>query len=319
MALWNDIWNKITGKSSNAGGGGGGGSWGSSSSSGGYSPVPQADLARARAANAAKTAASTDYSSLLKSLSTYQAPVAIPSLNLTNIYNKARAQAEASTNPWFSTQLSNYTKQRDLAKKKALEAYTSATNEAKMALEKTLGETATGRVRTEEDTATNLANISGEEANRQDLEALQYDQSRREAMGTLGEAGLTTSGLGRQQLVEGQKTRQLTEKEQARVVSANVNAQNLTKTRTLADLASTDDWAKKAKEETYRQATSSKSLAEQQANFDLEMNKLDAEIKRMEMVSTATRANEQQQWRDYLSGLSSAQRERASSVYGGYF
>jgi hypothetical protein len=138
-------------------------------------------------------------------------------------------------------------------------------------------------------------------------------------MGTLGEAGLTTSGLGRQQLVEGQKTRQLTEKEQARVVSANVNAQNLTKTRTLADLASTDDWAKKAKEETYRQATSSKSLAEQQANFDLEMNKLDAEIKRMEMVSTATRANEQQQWRDYLSGLSSDQRERASSVYGGYF
>jgi hypothetical protein len=263
--------------------------------------------------------APTDYSALLRSLSTYQAPVAIPSLNLTNIYNKARTQAEASTNPWFSTQLSNYTKQRDLAKQKAMESYTATTNEAQMALEKTLGETATGRVRITEDTATNLANIQGEEANRQDLEALKYDQARRGAMETLGEAGLSTSGLGRQQLVEGQKTRQLTEKEQTRVVNANVNAQNLTKTRTLADLSSTDDWAKKAKEETVRQAGTSKSIAEQQADFDLEMNKLDAEIKRMEMVSTATRANEQQQWRDYLSGLSSAQRERASSLYGGYF
>lgn len=265
------------------------------------------------------TAAPTDYSALLKSLSTYQAPVAIPSLNLTNIYNKAKAQAEAAVNPWFSTQLANYAKQRDLAKQKALESYTSATNEAKMALEKTLQETAAGKVRTEEDTATNLANIAGEEGNRQKLEALQYDQARRGMQENLGEAGLTTSGLGRQQLAEGQKTRQLTEKEQKRVVEANVNAQNLTKTRTIADLASSEDWAKKGHAETVRSATESKRIAESQADFDLELNKLDAEIKRMEMVNTATRGNEQQQWRDYLSGLSSAQRERASSLYGGYF
>ena len=260
-----------------------------------------------------------DYSALLKSLSTYQAPVAIPSLSLTNIYNKARAQAEAAVNPWFSTQLANYTKQRDLAKKKALESYTSTTNEAKLALEKALQETATGRVRAEEDTATNLANIAGEETNRQRLEALQYDQARRGLQENLGESGLTTSGLGRQQLAEEQKVRNLTETEQKRVVEANVKAQNLAKTRTIADLASSEDWAKKGHAETVRSATQTKKLAEEQANFDLELNKLDAEIKRMEMVNTSTRGFEQQQWRDYLSGLSSAQRERASSIYGGYF
>lgn len=280
--------------------------------------IERAGLGLRQASPAHPSAASASAASA-SAASKYTPPPWIPSINLNDVYNQARNNATNAANALFQTKVNDLVARMNAKRNRAREDYTTNVAELNTKLEKTMQDIATNKERTIADTTKNVQDIGTEERARQVTEARQYDASRRGLQSQLGEAGLSTSGLGRQQLEEAKLNRRDVEQAQAKKVSNSIYAQNTTRDRTLSDLVSSGDWAKKTTETGIKAEGTSRDRAIEDVMWEETTNRWDFEKERLAAIESGTAAGRKNYWANYLGGLSNPQKEYANKIYSGVF
>jgi hypothetical protein len=249
-----------------------------------------------------------------------QAPVYIPSINLSSIYGQAQQKGQQVADNYYNTIMQQYAQKRDLNKQSALNEYQNMINKAQQDLDKTIQGTGVARERTTEDVTRTLGEIQTDETGRQVSESRQFDTGLRGLRENVAESGLTGSGLGKQAVLNARTERKESEQAQAMSVERAKETQNLMKTRTFEDLANTDDWARKAHTETGRYAEDKKSYDMSWADLEYQINQTRAEGERIENKANAESGFLSNYYKNYLSGLKgSGQQARANEIYGSFF
>jgi hypothetical protein len=153
---------------------------------------------------------------------------------------RARAAAESAINPYYTKRLNDFvteqTRKRNVEQQQAQMSH----EELNTGLTNALQESGINRARTGEDTALKLGQIADTSQNYQQDTGQQFEQQRTERSGQLAQSGLTTSGLGAQQMTADQTARNVQEGRQTKEFQAQTAATNLFKTRTFEDLARSD-------------------------------------------------------------------------------
>lgn len=207
----------------------------------------------------------------------------LPVYNTADAWARAGKTASASVNPVYQDKLNN-----KLAEFRAgIRQQTTQTNRGKTALDVKLKQDIedinTNRERTSQDVASKIAESQYQEGRFQDMEGTQFDQANRQARAELANAGLTQSGLGAQQLEEAQINRNEASADQVRSFKNEQQAQELFKTRTFEDLATSQtrkteltDTQKKDLDITLANYIENTNIAEKQFRWQNEAERLDA-------------------------------------------
>lgn len=268
---------------------------------------------------AAQPAASPDVTSLLSQLQAAQNAVA-PPLNLSSIYNQASSKAQANVNPYYTKQLNDFVAQQ--AQDKALQQQQTQMNiqNLQTQLQNTLQGNSITQARTGQDVLQQEQQIGQKADQVQQDQGTQFDQARIAQAKQLASQGLTTSGLGEQQVQGSQDTRNIQEQRQTADTQQQLQQQELLKTRTFEDLARSGELA-----------TQSEGTGETQANFDLnkfiqgqssslQQQTQSLEQQRLQAVSTQTQQQAKLLVNQFIQSISNpAQRQAAAQVYGGAF
>lgn len=177
---------------------------------------------------------------LLGELRNLQAQVAqqpkLPYFDIASNWRRAMSTAESNVNPLYQRKMADFiARQTQLETRKRTETETGKT-EVNTALQQALEDIATKRVRTDEDVTGALKSIDQQHTNYQTIEGMGFDQVKRSIEEGLAGAGLSTSGLGRQQVARSVTERNATNKGQLQEFQEKSDAQNTLRTRTFADL-----------------------------------------------------------------------------------
>ncbi len=156
--------------------------------------------------------------------------------DITGSWNKAREMATQAVSPIYQQKMNDFInrQQQELGRKQ------TDTNTGKYALDQALArlmeDTGVQRNRTAEDTAFNIQDINDNLAYTTRAESLNYDAANRALTEGLGAGNMAESGLGQQQLQEGQLARREQSNEVIRQSDNKVEAQNTLMNRTFEDL-----------------------------------------------------------------------------------
>lgn len=149
---------------------------------------------------------------------------------------KARKQAEKSVNPYYSKKIADFVAEQ---KRKAEVAKASATAQ-RGAIDSALGDTlediGISKTRTGEDVAANLEQLATEGQIAQEEGGSLIEEATANLAEQQSEAGLLTSGLGRQQARRVQQDFRTGEERQTQELNVRKKAQEQFRTRTFADL-----------------------------------------------------------------------------------
>lgn len=248
------------------------------------------------------------------------AQVYAPKLDLSNIYNQASSSAANAVNPYYTKQLQDFQTQQ--AQDKALQQQQTQMNiqNLQTQLQNTIqGNQVTGS-RTSQDVLQNeqQAGIKADQV--QQDQGTQFDQARIAQAKQLASQGLTTSGLGGQQVLGSETDRNTQEGRQAADLAQNQQQQELLKTRTFEDLARSGELA-----------TQAEKTGETQANFDLnkfiqgqasslQQTQQSLEQQRLQRVAQETQNQAKLLVNNFIQSLSDpAQRLAAAQQYGSSF
>lgn len=299
---------------------------------GNYSPQPAINVQSSPANNislsAPKQSSAVDptsdaldaqYQDILKQIQAQQTAYA-PSLNLSSIYSQAGKAAEKSVNPYYTKQLKDFQAQQ--AQDKITQQQQTQTNIANLQtqLQNTVEGNAIAQQRTGQDVLQNEQQIAQQANQTQQDQGTQFDQARIAQAKQLASGGLTTSGLGAQQVLGSETNRNAQEASQAADVAQQNQNQELFKARTFEDLTRSGSLA-----------TQSEKTGETQANFDLnkyiqgqktqlKSEKNDLESQRLSKVAQETQNKAKLAVNKFIQSISDpAQRHAAAQEYGGLF
>lgn len=169
----------------------------------------------------------------------------LPRFDIMGNYNRAKSQAEAAVNPLYQKKLNDFlARQGQLRGEKEREI---GIRRQGIDIERgsSLEENEVTRRRTAEDVQAALEKIGLGEERFQTQEGEQFDVDRREAARNLAASGLATSGLGRQQLADVTRARNVGSAEQVQEFGNQREAKRLFQTRTFEDMARGDTQANK--------------------------------------------------------------------------
>lgn len=283
----------------------------------GNAPKPVAPLAPA--VNTAVSDSQAQINSLLAEIKAQQAAFA-PPLNLSSIYTQAGNTAAANVNPYYTKQLNDFIAQQ--AQDLTTQQQQSSMNIANLQtqLQNTIQGNAITAGRNQEDTATKGQDIATAADQQNVDEGAAFDQARIAQAKQLASQGLTTSGVGAQQVLGSETARNTTEARQAAQTTEAEQQNQLLSTRTLEDLGRSNDLA-----------TQSEGQGEQQANFDLNnyianqgtqlsSEKDTLEGQRLAAVSAETTNQAKLLVNQFIQSISNpAQRQAAVNAYGNLF
>lgn len=181
-----------------------------------------------------------EYQRLLQQIQAAQRPVAPQRIDIAAINAQARKQAEESVNPIYTKKLNDMLARLAVQRQRSQQDYDTAVTDFDENLKLAKETSERERGRTSEDVATNLGQINTVEDQFQTASGQQFDQDRMAEAANLAAAGLTTSGIGRQQANRAVEQRNLTEAQQGEEFQAQRTAQAVLKARTFEDLAKSD-------------------------------------------------------------------------------
>lgn len=243
-----------------------------------------------------------------------------PNWDLNSIYNNAGSGAAAQVNPYYTSQLQKF--QNDQAQAKALQQQQHDLNlqNLQTQLTNTLQGNETSRGRTSQDVLTNEQQIGQQADYRQQDQGQQFDEARIAQAKQLAQGGLTGSGLGNQQTLGSETSRNVQEQRQGVEDQQKVAGQELTKARTFEDLANSDVLSKQSEGQGEKQQQIDWDKFVQGQSEGLRSYTDQAEQERLSRLSTVQRQLAQQQVNDMIHNLSNPQqRSAAASAYGNSF
>jgi len=261
-----------------------------------------------------------DYAAALAAQLKAQQATYAPPLNLSSIYNQASSAAQGNVNPYYTKQLQDFQAQQ--AQEKALQQQQTQMNiqNLQTQLQNTLQGNSISQARTGQDVLQNEQQIAQKADQTQQDQGTQFDQARIAQAKQLATQGLTTAGLGQQQVQGSQDQRNVQEGRQAADVAQQQQAQELFKTRTFEDLARSGELA-----------TQAEKTGETQANFDLnkfilgqasalQQTQQQLEQQRLQRVAQETQSQAKLLVNNFIQSLSNpAQRLAAAQQYGNSF
>lgn len=205
-------------------------------STGGYSAAAIDQQIRA---TQAETAA------LLKSIAASQPAVPrLPDFNYGANYAKSQKMAAKAVNPKYKDNLKRYLEGKKIRVNQQKVTTQRSKEDIASELSQTLEDTGTNRLRTEEDVTNKLGDITANENSYQQQEGRQFDRARAALLGDNATSGLTESGIGQGRVANAVTDRNLASEDQVREFSKDKRNTEIFRTRTLADLDTTDVRAK---------------------------------------------------------------------------
>lgn len=230
----------------------------------------------------------------------------LPTFDVLGNYNRARSTAESAVNPLYQKYLTDFLAAQQMRKgnkqqETELAKQANATN-----LSQTLAESAVNRGRAAEDTATAIGQLNVQEGQMQQDTGTQFDIDRRAAAEANAASGLTTSGIGRNNMFVQEEQRNISEDRQVKEFENQRQAKQLFKSRTFEDLARGDENAKTIS-----------SQRDASAQFDLDsyleelaaeetQYRLDNEVKRLGDINSQTQTYASQGTQAFLASLAGA-------------
>jgi hypothetical protein len=178
-----------------------------------------------------------------------------PNWDLNAIYNQAGGAAAGQINPYYTQQLQQF--QQGQVQAKALQEQQRQLNLQNIGnqLTNTMQSNETSRGRTSQDVLQNEQQIGQQADYRQQDQGQQFDEARIAQAKQIAQGGLTGSGLGNQQTLQSQTTRNTQELRQGEQDHQQIAAQELSKARTFEDLANSDVLAKQSKTQGEKQVS----------------------------------------------------------------
>lgn len=279
----------------------------------------QASLDKGYAVLNNNTNSDAEYKRLQALINSFRPEPIAPYFNTVANYNKARQQAEASVNPVYTKKINDFIARQQVELGRKQTDITTANTQIDQALQDALQQSGVNRTRTSEDTANNMANLANTEQNYQADTGQQFGQAIAALQGNVDKAGLTTSGLGQQQ-VAGATQAQNTE-EQRKSDSFNMERRNqqLFKTRTFEDLTRSDELKQRQTDfgKSQNKLDLDRYIEDQKYNEGLTRAQL--ETQRLVDIMTNTRGYEQSGFRNFLGSLGQGNQGLALKSYGGYY
>lgn len=263
--------------------------------------------------------ASSDIAALLAQIKAQQAAYA-PPLNLSSIYNQSYATAQGNVNPYYSKQLQDF--QTNQAANRAIQEQQTQMNIKNLQdqLANTLSGNEISGARTSQDVLANEQQAGIKADQQQQDQGVQFDQARIAQAKQLATQGLTTSGLGGQQVEQSTDQRNTQESRQAADVAQQQQSQELFKSRTFEDLARSGELAKQSETKGETQANFDLNNYIAQQGRDLGAQKDTLEKQRIADVLAETKRQGQLAVNNFIQGLSNpAQITAAVQKYGSYF
>jgi len=245
------------------------------------------------------------------------APPQIPFFSAQEAIRKSMPGATQTVNTFYNKLMADYLARMEENRQTQRKQFDLANKSLERQLLETKESAELGKVRTEEDVARNLSQMATEETARQGTEARQFDIGRRGLQEQLGQAGLSAEGIGGQKLWEAGMQRGDIEKAESRKIEAQKEAQIISRSRTIDDLARglkrAEISTKEAKERAQLSLdTALGELAEQELS-----KKQYYEEQRQSEIARKAQAMASDEWDRYLSGLKTPQEQaQAFSQYG---
>lgn len=164
----------------------------------------------------------------------------LPQFDYSANYAKAQGVAASTVNPVYQDKLNQYLAKAQAALGQKQVDVTRSKEDIATALAQALTDSATSRTRTNEDTTTQLGDVTANENSYQRQEGRQFDAARTALLGDVANNGLTESGIGQGQVANAVTDRNLASADQVRTFGNQKRDINTVATRTLADLDTSD-------------------------------------------------------------------------------
>jgi len=248
-------------------------------------------------------------------------PVAAPYLDIGSLNKRALEMAKTKVNPYFDQERKLFLGDVERRRSAAKQDTEFQQQEIQTLLDEFLQDTEINRTRTSEDVEGNLGELGQAEGMYQETEAEKAGQERTSVADAIADAGLTTSGLGRQKIAELQKNRNRESKENLRQIDVKKQEQHQFKTRTFEDLA---------KGETRKKDMSERELKVIKHDLTVKLGNLayekvtglrQNEVRRKEELARQQKTYGSQEYTKFISGLGGNTQliEAANRAYGGLF
>lgn len=240
-----------------------------------------------------------------------------PALDFASINAQARSQAEANVNPYYTKQLNDFLAAQAAARSQTEAQTTTTIGQLEEDLKNKLAANQVTGERTTQDTATNEAQIAEQADQAQTDTGQKFTTDRLQQARDLAKAGLT-GGLGAQQVEATTEARNTGEKRAAETVQQAKDTQELNKTRTFEDLATSGTLATSAKESGVKQANT--SLADFITNQGLDLTAKQTQLEANRQADIVQQADQQRSIlvQNFVNGIADpAQRQAALQAYGG--
>lgn len=248
-----------------------------------------------------------------------QRQVYAPALDFAAINSQARAAAESNVDPYYTKQLNDFLAEQ--AAKTSQEQASAATNiqDLQDTLTNTLAANQTAGQRAAEDTATNEDQINTQADQFQTDNGQQFTADRLAQAKDLASKGLT-GGLGAQQEEASAAAHDTTEERAAATTDAAKQAQELLKSRTFEDLATSGNLATTAENKGEKAVNVSLADFITNSGFDTTNEENTLESQRLQAVATEQSNQAKLLVNNFINSIADpAKRQAAVQAYGGAF
>lgn len=248
-----------------------------------------------------------------------QRQVYAPALDFASINAQARAAAEANVNPYYTKQLNDFLAEQSAKTSQEQAASAQNIQDLKDTLTNTLSANQTAGDRATQDTATNEDQINQGADQFQTDSGTQFASDRIAQAKDLAAKGLT-GGLGAQQEEAAAGAHDTTEARATATSDQAKQAQELLKSRTFEDLATSGSLATQAETKGENAVNVSLNDFLQNTGYDTQNEENTLEQQRLAAVSTEQSNQSKLLVNNFINSIADpAQRQAALTAYGGAF
>lgn len=263
------------------------------------------------APNSSNNNSSNDYLKGLQSqLSALQAQLAyqpkLPTFDVLGNYKRARSQAEKAVNPMYEKYLKDFLAKQQIQKQNKRGQTNLAKESNALELSQTLGENEVTRGRTMEDTLAAIDKLNRQEGEFQQDSGTQFDIDRRANAETIAAAGMTTSGIGAQNMYDQETARNISEERQVTEFNNQREAKKLFQARTFEDLARGDENARAIASQRDKEAQFDLDAYLRELAADETQFRTENELKRLQDIGSQTTSYERRGTQEFLASLAGA-------------
>lgn len=249
----------------------------------------------------------------------YKAEPVAPYFNTVANYNQARQRAEASVNPLYTKKINDFlARQKVELGRKQTDINTANTRMDQM-LNDAMELSGQTRTRTTEDVTNNMSELANKEDNFQTDSGQSFDRTLQALRGNVANAGLTTSGLGQQQVAGATAAQNTDEARKAESFNVERRNQQLFKTRTFEDLSRSDKMKERETEFGKGQNKIDLDRYIEDQKYQEGNTRAEMEVQRLIDIMNNTRSYEQAGFRNFLGSLGQQKQGLALKSYGGYY